>query len=103
MPAPADNRALEALRMRRAELRESKSALEQALAAPAARTAGSLDAARPCCPCRTLQRPFGNDVAIAKGPHGIYRGVLSTTPRPTGEVARLTRDHVEIKDLIDQR
>ena len=39
MPAPADNRALEALRMRRAELRESKSALEQALAAPAARTA----------------------------------------------------------------
>jgi hypothetical protein len=35
MPAPAYDQAFEALRMRRAELRESMSTLEQALAAPA--------------------------------------------------------------------
>jgi hypothetical protein len=36
MPAPAYDQAFEALRMRRAELRESMSTLEQALAAPGA-------------------------------------------------------------------
>jgi len=31
----------------------------------------------------------------------VYRGVLSTTPRLSDEVARLTREHAEINDLID--
>jgi hypothetical protein len=32
----------------------------------------------------------------------VYRGVLGTTPRLSDAVARLTRDHAEINDLIDQ-
>ncbi len=43
---------------------------------------------------------FREHIAIADGPNGVYRGVLSTTPRLSSEVARLTRDHAEINDLI---
>jgi hypothetical protein len=32
----------------------------------------------------------------------VYRRVLSTTPRLSDAVARLTREHAEINDLIDQ-
>ncbi|HET6919262.1 MAG TPA: hypothetical protein VFI46_07335, partial [Jiangellaceae bacterium] len=45
---------------------------------------------------------FREHIAIAEGPNGVYRGVLSTTPRLSDAVARLTRDHAEINDLIDQ-
>jgi hypothetical protein len=32
----------------------------------------------------------------------LYRGVLATTPRLSDVVARLTREHTEINDLIDE-
>jgi hypothetical protein len=103
MPArlPTNAQALEALRVRRAELRESMSALEQALAAPAP---GRLDAwtQRVHAALVELFSDFREHIAIAEGPDGVYRGVLSTTPRLSSEVARLTRDHAEINDLIDQ-
>jgi len=103
MPArlPTNAQALEALRVRRAELRESMSALEQALAAPAP---GRLDAwtQRVHAAVVELFSDFREHIAIAEGPDGVYRGVLSTTPRLSSEVARLTRDHAEINDLIDQ-
>jgi hypothetical protein len=103
MPArlPTNAQALEALRVRRAELRESMSALEQALAAPAP---GRLDAwtQRVHAVLVELFSDFREHIAIAEGPDGVYRGVLSTTPRLSSEVARLTRDHAEINDLIDQ-
>ena len=102
MPArsPTNDQALEALRVRRAELRESMSALEQALAAPAP---GRLDAwtERVHVALVELFSDFREHIAIAEGPNGVYRGVLSTTPRLSSEVARLTRDHAEINDLID--
>jgi hypothetical protein len=63
---------------------ESLSALEQALAVV------------------ELVSDFRNTSPIAEGPTGVYRGVLSTTPRLTDSVTRLTRDHTEINDLIDQ-
>ena len=103
MPArsPTDDQAIEALRVRRAELRESMSALEQALAAPAP---GRLEAwnERVHVALVELFSDFREHVAIAEGQHGVYRGVLSTTPRLSDEVARLTRDHSEINDLVDQ-
>jgi hypothetical protein len=102
MPArlPTNDQALEALRVRRADLRESMSALEQALAAPAP---GRLDAwtGRVHVALVELFRDFREHIAIAEGPNGVYHGVLSTTPRLSSEVARLTRDHAEINDLID--
>jgi hypothetical protein len=97
---PTNDQALEALRVRRAELRESMSALEQALATPAP---GRLDAwtARVHVALVELFSDFQEHIAIAEGPNGVYRGVLSTTPRLSSEVVRLTRDHAEINDLID--
>jgi len=99
--SPTDDQAIEALRVRRAELRELMSALEQALAAPAP---GQLEVwtERVHVALVELFSDFREHVAIAEGPHGVYGGVLSTTPRLSDEVARLTRDHAEISDLIDQ-
>jgi Hemerythrin HHE cation binding domain len=103
MPAdsPTNDQAIEALRVRRAELSESMSALEQALAAPAP---GRRDAwaQRVHVALVELVSDFREHIAIAEGPDGLYRGVLSTTPRLADAVARLTRDHAEINDLIDQ-
>jgi hypothetical protein len=102
MPArlPTNDQALEALRVRRADLRESMSALEHALAAPAP---GRLDAwtERVHVALVELFSDFREHIAIAEGPNGVYRGVLSSTPRLSSEVVRLTRDHAEINDLID--
>jgi hypothetical protein len=96
-----DEQAIEALRVRRAELYESMSALEQALAAPAP---GRLDAwaERVHVALVELVSDFREHIAIAEGPNGVFRRVLSTTPRLSDAVARLTREHAEINDLIDQ-
>src|SRR4029450_7929906 len=45
---------------------------------------------------------FREHIAIAEGPNGVYRGVLGSTPRLSDAVARLTREHVAINDLIDE-
>jgi hypothetical protein len=103
MPAgsPTNDQAIEALRVRRAELYESMSALEQALAAPAP---GRRDAwaERVHVALVELVSDFREHIAIAEGPNGVYRGVLRTTPRLSDAVARLTRDHAEINVLIDR-
>jgi hypothetical protein len=103
MPARShtNDQAVEAMQLRRAEMRESMSALEQALAAPAP---GRLDAwaERVHDALVELISDFREHVAIAEGPHGVYPGVLTSTPRLSDEVAQLTRDHAEIKDLIDR-
>jgi hypothetical protein len=103
MPAgsPTDEQAIEALRVRRAELYESMSALEQALAAPAP---GRLDAwaERVHVALVELVSDLREHIAIAERPNGVFRRVLSTTPRLSDAVARLTREHAEINDLIEQ-
>ena len=102
MPAgsPTDDEAIEALRVRRAELRESMSALEQALAAPAPGRLAAW-AERVHVALVELVSDFRAHIAIAQGPNGLYRGILSSAPRLADEVARLTRDHAEINGLID--
>lgn len=98
--SPADQAFLEELRRRRAELRESMSALEDALAAPAtadqARWAQRVHAA-----LVELAGDFREHVDITEGPSGLYRDLLATSPRVSGAVTSLTRDHVLIRDLVD--
>jgi hypothetical protein len=99
--SPTNDQAIEELRVRRAELHESMSALEQALAAPAP---GRVDAwaERVHVALVELVSDFREHITVAEGPNGVYRGVLGTTPRLSDAVARLTGDHAEINDLIDE-
>lgn len=96
----ADQAFLEELRRRRAELRESMSALEDALAAPAtadqARWAQRVHAA-----LVELAGDFREHVDITEGPSGLYRDLLASSPRVSGAVASLTRDHVLIRGQVD--
>ena len=91
---------LEELRRRRAELLESMRAVEQALAAPApgrqARWAERVHVA-----LVELSADLGEHIDITEGPDGLYRELLQTAPRLSGAVARLTREHVLIRDLVD--
>jgi hypothetical protein len=91
---------LEELRRHRAELRESMSALEDAMAAPAAsdreRWAQRVQAA-----AVELAGDFRQHVDITEAPDGLYREVLKTSPRLSGAVDNLTREHVLIRGQVD--
>ena len=91
---------LEELRRRRAELLESMSAVEQALAAPAPGRQ-ALWAERVHVAFVELSADFGEHIDITEGPDGLYRELLKTAPRLSGAVARLTREHALIRDLLD--
>jgi hemerythrin-like domain-containing protein len=90
----------ETLRRRRAELRSSMSALEQALAAPAP---GRLDywAQRVHVALVELSADLREHVHVTEGPQGLYRDVLSHDPRLAGPIQRLTREHVAIREALD--
>ena len=95
-----DQAFLEELRRRRAELRESMSALEDALAAPA-----TADEARWAQRVHVALVEFSGDfrehVDITEGPNGLYRDLLRTSPRLSGAVASLTREHELISGQVD--
>lgn len=98
---PRTDHGLESLRRHRAELRESMSALEQALAAPAAdRT--TVWAQRVHVALVELSADFREHIDITEGPDGLYPGVLTTAPRLASSVAGLTREHIQIKGIADQ-
>jgi hypothetical protein len=99
LPTP-EQVSLEALRRHRAELRESMNALEQALAAPAPGRLGAW-AQRVHVALVELSADFREHIDITEGPHGLYRGLLTTAPRLSNAVARLTREHAQIQDLVD--
>jgi hypothetical protein len=98
-PSP-DQAFLEELRRHRAELRESLSALEDALAAPAtadrARWAQRVHVA-----LVELSGDLREHIDITEGPEGMYRDLLKTSPRLSGGVARLTHEHVLISGQVD--
>lgn len=91
---------LDSLRRRRAELRESMNELELALAAPVSsgqerwrdRVRAALD---------ELCADFAAHVEITEGPDGLYQELLSDAPRLSGAVANLTKEHGEIRSLLD--
>lgn len=96
-----DQNSLESLRRRRAELRESMSALESALAAPAAKrqdrwpehVRGALG---------DISADFAVHVEITEGPDGLYQEVLGDAPRLSNAVAHLTKEHGQIMALLDE-
>ena len=96
----SDQAFLEELRRHRAELRESMSALEAALAAPAAadhvRWAERVQAA-----LVELSGDIREHIDITEGPNGLYRDLLESSPRLTGAVARLTGEHGLIRGQVD--
>jgi hemerythrin HHE cation binding domain-containing protein len=97
-PEPAHD--LENLRLRRAELRDSMRALEQALAAPAP---GRVDlwAERVHVALVELSADFRQHIDITEGPDGLYPGLLTTAPRLSNAVTGLIREHDQITALID--
>ena len=96
----ADEDLLEELRRHRAELRESMSALEAALAAPAVSDTGRW-AERVHVATVELAGDFREHVGITEAPDGLYREVLDTSPRLSGAVAALTSEHVLIRGQVD--
>ena len=97
-PTP-DDEFLEDLRRQRAELRESMSALEAALAAPATGDRGRWTQ-RVHAATVELAGDLREHVDITEGPDGLYREVLETAPRLTEAVTALKREHVLIRDQL---
>lgn len=92
---------LASLRQRRAELRESMSTLEDALAAPAT-DRKIVWAARVHVAVVELSADFREHIAITEGPDGLYPEALTTAPHLASTVAGLTREHIQIKGMADQ-
>src|SRR5680860_1170644 len=98
--SPPDQPYPEALRRHRAELRESMSALEYALAAPA--IAGQARwVQRVHVALVELSGDFRAHVDITEGPDGLYRDLLKTSPRLSDAVTSLTREHALITGQVD--
>jgi hypothetical protein len=100
-PFPKTDHGLESLRRKRAELRDSMTALEHALASPAT---GSPDVWADSVQVSLveLSADFGEHIGITEGTGGLYVGVLETAPRLASAVEGLTREHVQIKGLVEQ-
>lgn len=97
---PADP-GLEVLRRRRAELRESMDALEQALAAPVPGRAADWTE-RVHVALVELSADLRTHVDVTEGPDGLHHAVLATAPRLSPVVDRLGREHVQLRACIDE-
>ena len=95
-----DQAFLEELRRHRAELRESMSALEGALAAPATADQARW-AERVHVSLVELSGDFRQHIDITEAPDGLYSDLLKTSPRLSGAVSGLTREHVMISSQVD--
>ncbi|MBD3924420.1 hypothetical protein IEZ26_07310 [Nocardioides cavernae] len=99
-PSASDRELLEELRRHRAELRESMSALEDALASPAvsdlSRWTQRVEAA-----LAEVSGDFRAHVDLTEGPKGLYLELLQTSPRLAGAVDGLTRDHLLVGGQLD--
>jgi hypothetical protein len=99
VPTP-DQVLLDALRRRRADLLDSMSALERALAAPAPGRLGAWTE-RVHVALVELSADFREHIDITESPDGLYRELLTTAPRLSNAVNRLIREHAQIADLVD--
>lgn len=99
-PAGPEPTIVDSLRRRRAELRESMSALELALASPTPQGQAHW-AERVHVALVELSADFREHIAITEGPDGLYHELLQTVPRLSGAVTRLTREHATIKGLLN--
>jgi hypothetical protein len=99
VPTP-DQVLLDELRRRRADLLDSMSAVERALAAPAPGRLGAW-AERVNVALVELTADFREHIDITESPGGLYRELLMTAPRLSNAVDRLIREHAQIADLVD--
>ncbi len=90
---------LEAVRRRRAELRESMSALELALAGPAPRGRERW-VERVHVALVELSADLREHVDVTEGVDGLYVDIRATTPRLAGAVERLIEEHHQINELV---
>jgi hypothetical protein len=97
----SDPAVLDELRRHRAELRESMAALEDALAAPAA-----ADLSRWARRVEVALVEIAGDarahVDLTEGPTGLYDDVVRTSPRLSGAVDGLTREHLLIGGQVER-
>jgi len=96
-----DHALLKEIRRRRSELRDSMSALELALAAPAPAGATAHWVERVHAALLELSGDLRQHVAVTEGPRGLYQDLLRTAPRLTGPVESLTEDHGVIKENLE--
>ena len=97
--AESDNYDLVEVRRQRAELLESITALEQALAAPAPGRQMHW-AERVSAALLELSGDFRDHVGLTEGPDGLYSRMISSSPRLVHNVERLTREHVTLTAKI---
>jgi hypothetical protein len=100
LPPTATALSLEDLRRRRAELRDSMGALEQALASPASGRAAAW-VERVHVALLELAGDLRQHVDITESADGLHASLVSAAPRLAGPVARLTRDHVRLTRTVD--
>ena len=100
-----DRTYLEELGRRRAALRDSMGALENALAAPVNAHRGRW-VERVEVALVELAADLRRHVEVTEGPGGLHRDILATAPRLSGAVARLAEDHraliARVEELIDE-
>jgi hypothetical protein len=75
-------------------------ALEQAFAAPTPGQRGAW-VQRVHVALVELFADFREHIDITEGPSGLYADLRTTAPRLSHAVARLTREHAQIRELID--
>jgi hypothetical protein len=96
-----DARLLAELRQRRAELRESMSAVEHALASPSG-VGGVYWSERVLAALVELSGDLREHIAITEGPDGLYGDLELRAPRLAGPVDRLTQEHGEIGRKLEE-
>lgn len=89
------------LRRLRAELRESMSALEMALAVPASGRM-AFWAERVAVALVELAGDFTTHITVTEGPDGLHADIVRAAPRLARAVERLTDEHELIAGLIEE-
>ncbi|HEV7203908.1 MAG TPA: hypothetical protein VGN18_04820 [Jatrophihabitans sp.] len=98
-PDVATRTELDAVRIRRAELRETLNSLENTLAAPAAGRAVVWGEAVHDV-LLTVAGDFGAHVEVTEGPHGLHQSILGGDLRLANAVGALTAEHAQIAEEI---
>jgi transposase-like protein len=94
MDTTAPLRELQAVRQRRAELRETLDALDRALAAPTERAV--IWGERLHDAIDRLATDFALHVEVTEGPDGLHQTILAGDLRLANQVAALSAEHVTI-------
>jgi hypothetical protein len=98
-PSVAPRTELDAVRIRRAELREALGRLERALAAPAKGRAVIWGEGVHASAVR-MSDDFGSHVEVTEGPGGLHQSILAGDLRLANAVQSLTAEHAQMAEEI---